>query len=86
MIFNEYSICLSAEGDKIKNWFLELSYDKDKKLPFANINYKSIDCNHKGFEYSILLKSGAFIKELDSGLRIIPDNSDIVLDLSTNMY
>jgi hypothetical protein len=84
MIFNESSISITAEGKLMENWFLELSYARDKALPFVSISTNRIDCNYKGFDYSLEAKSGAFIRANDIDLRIIPDEKGIILSLSTN--
>jgi len=82
MVFDETSISLTASGKQLENWFLELSYDPDKELPFNKINYKSINCSYEGFDYSVALQSGAFIRQQDEGLRVIPEDGRILMDLA----
>lgn len=82
MVFDETSISMTASGNHLENWFLELSYDQDKKLPFNQINYKSIDCTYEGFDYSVALQSGVFIRQLDEGLRVIPEDGRILMNLA----
>jgi len=82
MVFDETSISMTASGKQVENWFLELSYDQDKKLPFNQINYKSIDCSYEGFDYSVALQSGAFIRQLDEGLRVIPEDGRILINFA----
>ena len=82
MVFDETSISMTASGKQLENWFLELSYDPEKKLPYNQINYKSIDCSYEGFDYSVALQTGAFIKQLDEGLRVIPEDGRILINLA----
>ena len=82
MVFDETSISMTASGKQVENWFLELSYDQDKNLPFNQINYKSIDCSYEGFDYSVALQSGAFIRQLDEGLRVIPEDGSILINFA----
>ena len=82
MVFDETSISMTASGKQVENWFLELSYDPEKELPYNQINYKSIDCSYEGFDYSVALQSGAFIRQLDEGLRVIPEDGRILINLA----
>jgi len=80
MIFNESSISITADGKHLENWYLDLSYARDKDLPFVSINTNRIDCNYKGFDYSIAAKAGAFVRENDTELRVIPEKKGISLE------
>ncbi len=82
MVFDETSISMTASGKQLENWFLELSYDPHKKLPFMQINFKTINCSYEGFDYSVALQSGSFIRQLDEGLRVIPEDGRILMDLA----
>jgi hypothetical protein len=82
MVFDESSISMSASGADLDNWFLELSYDQNKQLPFKQINYKSIDCSYENFDYSVSLLSGRFIREQDEGLRLINEDGRILINLT----
>jgi len=83
IVFNETSISVSAEGSKIDNWLLELSFDKKADLPFRKIDRKKVSCTYKNAPYIIPAIRGVFTKEPGSGLRIIPEDNRIVLDFSS---
>ncbi len=83
IVFNETSISVSAEGSKIDNWLLELSFDKKADLPFRKIDRKKVSCTYKNAPYIIPAIRGVFTKEPSSGLRIIPEDNRIVLDFSS---
>jgi len=80
--FNETSVSVSAEGGKIDNWFLELSFDKKANLPFRKIESKKLSCTYKNAPYAISAIRGVFTREAGSGLRIMPEDNRIVLDFS----
>ena len=82
MVFNESSISLTASGKQLENWFLDLSNDPDKKLPFKQINKKSINCTYEGFDYSLALQSGTFIRNQGEGLGLIPEDGLIQMNLA----
>ncbi len=84
MVFNESSISLAASGKQLENWFLDLSCDPGKKLPFTQINNNSINCTYEGFDYSLALQSGTFLTQQEEGLRVIPEDGLILLDLAKN--
>jgi len=83
MTFNERSLSISTEGQLKDNWFFELSSDRQAKLPFVKIDSKKLACSFKNAPYSISAVQGIFAKEPGSGLRIIPEENRIVLDLSS---
>lgn len=83
IVFNEASVSVSAEGGKIDDWFLELSFDKKAELPFRNIDLKKVFCKYKNASYVISAIQGIFMSESSSGLRIIPEHNRIVLDFSS---
>jgi len=83
IVFNETSISVSAEGGKIDNWFLELSFDKKAELPFRKIDRKRVSCTYSNASYFISAIQGVFSIEPGSGLRIIPEDNRIVLDFSS---
>jgi len=80
--FNETSVSVSAEGGKIDNWLLELSFDKKAELPFRKIDRKKLSCTYKNAPYAISVIQGVFTREAGSGLRIMPEDNCIVLDFS----
>ena len=80
---NETSISVSAKGGMKDNWFLELSSDKKANLPFRKIDRKKLSCTYKNAPYSISATQGVFTNEPGSGLRIIPEDNCIVLDVSS---
>ena len=83
MVFKESTISINAtKGKELDNWFLELSYDEEAKLPFNRILYKSIDCQYEDFNYALSLQAGRFIREQNEGLRLIPEDGLIVIDLA----
>jgi len=83
IVFNETSISVSAEGRKIDNWLLELSFDKKADLPFRKIDRKKVSCTYKNAPYVISAIRGVFTNEPGSGLRIMPEDKRIVLDFSS---
>ena len=83
IVFNETSISVSAEGRKIDNWLLELSFDKKADLPFRKIDRKKVSCTYKNAPYVISAIQGVFTNEPGSGLRIMPEDKRIVLDFSS---
>ncbi|MBS3775694.1 MAG: hypothetical protein KGY70_10930 [Bacteroidales bacterium] len=80
--FDESTISISSQGKEPENWFLELSYSENTELPIAKTGHKKLNLNYKGNEYLISAVKGAFTREDDSGLRIIPEDNQIILDLS----
>jgi len=80
--FNETSVSVSAEGGKIDNWLLELSFDKKANLPFCKIESKKLSCTYKNAPYAVSAIQGVFTREAGSGLRIMPEDNRIVLDFS----
>jgi hypothetical protein len=80
--FNESSIFVTYEGGNIENWFLELSFDKSADLPFLKIDNKNLLMSFENNEYTISASEGVFLSGLGSGLRIMPENNIIHLDLS----
>jgi hypothetical protein len=83
IVFSETSISVSAEGSKIDNWLLELSFDKKADLPFRKIDRKKVSCIYKNAPYVISAIRGVFTSEPGSGLRVIPEDNRIVLDFSS---
>ena len=82
IIFNENSVSISLNTKIREEWFLELSYDNTKQLPFENIKERELNYNFRGFEYSVFAGSGIFINQSGSNLKIIPEKGKIELDLS----
>jgi hypothetical protein len=82
MTFNETTISLSATGEVKDGWFLELSSDQKAVLPFRKIDRKKLSCEFRNAPYSISSVHGVFAQAPESGLRIIPEDNRIVLDLS----
>jgi hypothetical protein len=85
IVFDEKSIYASLETKSKENWFLELTYDNAKEIPFEKIYRKSLDYKFRGFDYSVSLKSGTFTGETESYLRIMPNRGSILLWLSENI-
>jgi hypothetical protein len=83
MTFSETSVSVSAVGEVQDNWFLELSNDKKAVLPFRKIDRKKLSCEFKNAPYSISALHGVFTNHPGSGLRIIPEDNRLVLDLSS---
>lgn len=86
IVFKETSISVFTEGQKIDNWFLELSSDKKADLPFHKIDRKKISCTYKNALYFISAIQGIFTNESGSGLRIKPEDGRIVLDFSSGFW
>lgn len=80
--FNEKEITISADGYLENDWFLELSRARGAELPFIKIEPQKLSCRFKNHSYYLLLKKGRFVKTDDNNLKIMPDNSQVVLDLS----
>jgi hypothetical protein len=76
MVFDESSITITAGGDDLQNWFLELSSDREKVLPYQEIGYQRLGCSFEGHDYAVQLLSGRFIREQDEGLRLIPERPE----------
>lgn len=85
IVFDEKSIYASLETKSKENWFLELTYDNAKEIPFEKIYRKCLDYRFRGFDYSVSLKSGTFSGETESYLRIMPNRGSILLWLSENI-
>jgi hypothetical protein len=85
IVFDEKSIYASLETKSKENWFLELTYDNAREIPFEKISRKCLDCRFRGFDYSVSLKSGTFTGETGSYLRIMPNRGSILLWLSENI-
>jgi len=83
IVFNETSISVSAEGRKINNWLLELSFHKRADLPFRKIDRKKVSCTYMNASYFISAIRGVFSIEPGFGLRIYPEDNRIVLDFSS---
>ena len=81
--FNETSVDVSSKGELNGNWLLELSSDKNAKLPFRKIDPGNLSCTYKNAPYSVLAKAGTFTNGPDSDLRIVPGDNRIVLDFSS---
>ena len=84
IIFDENNISISIETKDKNEWFLELSCDDSKNLPFENISNKVIDYQFRGFDYSVELLSGNFSGKPHSNILIKPENGSIVLGLSNS--
>lgn len=79
---NENSLIISAAGRLKNNWYLELSTAAEAELPFLKIEPQKLSGKFRNWTYVVWLKSGRFIKEQDTPLKIIPHNNRIVIDLS----
>jgi len=60
-----------------------LSSDSQAERPFIKIEPEKLHCNFKNSHYVILAKQGRFVNEKGSNLKIIPDETRIVLDFSS---
>lgn len=80
--FSEKEITISAEGYLENDWFLELSSAPGAELPFLKIEPQKLSCKFKNQPYAVLLKKGRFVKTVDNNLKIVPDNGQVVMDLS----
>jgi len=80
---NEKSLIILATGGLKNNWFLELSSDPQAEVPFIKIEAEKLHCNFKNSHYVILAKQGRFVNEKGSNLKIIPDETRIILDFSS---
>jgi hypothetical protein len=85
IVFDEKSIYVSLETKRKEYWFLELTYDNKREIPFEKIYRKGLDYKFRGFDYSVSLKSGTFTGETESYLRIMPNRGSILLWLSENI-
>jgi hypothetical protein len=82
MDIDEQEINMRLEGNKVSDWFLDLTTSSTNTLPFKKINPGSIDCLFESVDYSITLKKGTFSKP-DEGIvfRISPYDNTIILNL-----
>jgi hypothetical protein len=86
VVFDEDNIFITLDSNEDMEWFLELTYDKLKDIPFEEISDDNINCQFMGFNYSIKLLKGNFTAEAGSDIIIIPDEGNIIFDLSQNVY
>jgi hypothetical protein len=65
------------------NWFFDLNTAEKIKLPFNEVNTKSIDCSFEGMKYLVKADKGSFSKP-DNGsvFRISPQLNTITLSLA----
>jgi hypothetical protein len=82
IVFDEKSLSVSLDRRIRDEWFLELSYDHTKQLPFENIEDREMDYNFRGFEYAVSARKGNFINQNGSDLKIMPEKGIIELYLS----
>ncbi len=80
--FNEASARISATGGVKGGWFFELSHDKKAVLPFRRIERKKLSCEFRNSLYSLAAAKGVFTNDPGTGLRIMPQDNQIVLDFS----
>ena len=80
--FNEKSMSIVAEGGLKDNWCLELSADKQAKLPFDKIDADKLTCQFSDFAYSVSATHGTCSSGPESMLKISPANGRIALDFS----
>ncbi|MEO6720573.1 MAG: hypothetical protein ABIN67_09400 [Ferruginibacter sp.] len=65
------------------NWFFDLNVAEKTKLPFNEVNSKSIDCSFEGMKYLIKAGKGSFsIPANGSVFRISPQLNAITLNLA----
>ncbi len=82
LTFDERSMSIRAEGRIEDGWHLELSRAPQAELPYVRIDRQQVSCMFKNTRYAVLAQQGTFTKEAGSGLRIMPEDGRVVLDLS----
>jgi hypothetical protein len=82
IVMGEKSLSVSLDTRSRDEWFLELSYDPTKELPFENIKERELDYHFRGFQYSVSAGKGLFLNQSGSDLKVIPEKGTIELDLS----
>jgi len=80
--FDEKSLAISASASIKDNWYLELNSAPEAELPFSSVEPNKLSCQFKSWKYTVLLKKGRFQKVRNEPLKVLPDQGQIVLDLS----
>jgi hypothetical protein len=83
IVFTEKSLSVSAKGNGMDDWFLELSSDKKADLPFHKLDRKRVSCIYRNIPYVISAIQGEFTNRSGSGLCILPEEKRVVLDFSS---
>lgn len=80
--FQETSLMISAQGRLRDNWLLELSSAGQANLPFVDIGTGRVSCAFRKAAYTVSAIEGTFAERPGSGLRIVPVENRVILDLS----
>jgi hypothetical protein len=84
MDLDEQNIKIQFNGKESINWFLELATASGVVLPFKKINAHKIDAEFDGMNYSVIAKSGSFVKPGTKAVFTIqPENNNVILDVNT---
>lgn len=79
--FDESTITISSAGKPLKNWFLELSYDKEKEIPLSEITDKIMEYSYYDNAYSVKILTGKFHKKSDTEVEFLPQRRNMKLIL-----
>jgi len=79
----EKQIKMKLVSTEAVNWFFDLNTADKEKLPFQEVNTKSLDCSFEGMQYRVKADTGFFSKP-DNGavFRINPEVNTITLNLA----
>jgi hypothetical protein len=84
MDLDEQNMAIHFTGNQSINWFLELTTASDAVLPFKKISAHKIDAEFDGMNYSVVAKSGSFVKPgAKAVFTIQPENNNVILDVNT---
>jgi len=77
---DERQIKMQLKSPTPNSWYFDLTTAENIKLPFENINTKSIDCSFENMKYQLKADKGSFSK-LDNGSvwRISPQLNTLIL-------
>jgi hypothetical protein len=80
---SETQIKMKLVSTKAINWFFDLNTAEKVKLPFDNINTKSLDCSFENMKYLVKTKKGSFSTP-DNGAvwRISPQLNTLIVDFA----
>jgi len=80
---NERRLAMRMISAKAYNWYFDLSTANAIKLPFENINNKTVNCNFEGMKYALKAIKGTFEKPATGSIfRLKPEMNTILFDLS----
>ena len=84
MDLDEQNMAIHFTGNQSINWFLELTTASDAVLPFKKISAHKIDAEFDEMNYSVVAKSGFFVKPgAKAVFTIQPENNNVILDVNT---